>query len=147
MAILALTGSPTLLASLTAEFGPEEFCLESRPAHGLTRAQQVSWSVVLIDSDFVGDATLELIERIGGTGQPVALMTRAPSLRTTLAAMDRGARDVLPFPPDAGKLRDLIMRCHRGSARATVAAPMTAEAGETIVGESAPMLEAFKTIA
>src|SRR5512132_3537009 len=110
MAILALTGSPASLASLTAEFGPEEFCTESRPMSGMTRAQETSWSIVLIDAEFAGDASLELIERLAAAGQAVALMARAPSLSMTLEAMDRGARDVLPFPPDAAKLRELIMR-------------------------------------
>ena len=147
MAILALTGSPNTLASLTAEFGPEEFCLESRPSQGLMRAQQLSWSVVLIDSAFADDDSLELIDRISKTGQPVALMARAPSLRTTLAAMDRGARDVLPFPPEGIKLRELVMRCHRGSARVAALAPASEDSVETIVGESPRMLQAFKTIA
>ena len=51
MAILALTGSPASLSSLIAEFGPEEFCIESKPTTGMTRAQQAGWSVVLVDAD------------------------------------------------------------------------------------------------
>ena len=146
MAILALTGSPASLASLAADFGPEEFCIESRPTQGMARAQQAGWSVILIDADFAGDAALELIERLHASGHAVALMSRATSLRTTLEAMDRGARDVLPFPPDAAKVRELVVRCHKVSARATSHAA-SVEPGETVVGESPRMLEAFKTIA
>ena len=146
MAILALTGSPAPLASLTAEFGPEEFCIESSPTQGMARAQQAGWSVILIDSEFADGAALDLIERFAASGSAVALMTRAPSLRLTLDAMDRGARDVLLFPPDAGKLRELVMRCHRASARGTAAVPAS-QSAESIVGESPRMLEAFKTIA
>ncbi len=145
MAILALTGSPASLSSLTAEFGPEEFCIESRPTQGLARAQQAIWSVILIDAEFAGAAALDIVERVAATGQAVALMARAPSLRTTLDAMDRGARDVLPFPPEAGKLRELVMRCHRATSRGGETA--AAESTESIVGESARMLDAFKTIA
>jgi DNA-binding NtrC family response regulator len=148
MAILALTGSPASLASLTAEFGPEEFCIESRPSQGMVRAQQESWSVVLIDAEFAGDSALELIERLGASGQAVALIARTPSLRLTLDAMDRGARDVFPFPPEAGKLRELVVRCHKVSARmGGASAPLPSETAESIVGESARMLDAFKTIA
>ena len=75
------------------------------------------------------------------------MISRAPSLRATLEAMDRGARDVLPFPPDAGKLRELVMRCHKVSARAVASAPVVRESDEAIVGESPRMLDAFKTIA
>ena len=149
MAILALTGSPASLSSLTAEFGPEEFCIEPSPSQGMVRAQQTGWSVVLIDSEFAGSSALELIERLVTSGQAVALIARAPSLRMTLDAMDRGARDVLPFPPDAAKLRELVVRCHKVSAR-TAAVAVTAppsDAAEHIVGESPRMLDAFKTIA
>ena len=148
MAILALTGSPASLASLTDEFGPEEFCIESKPSYGMVRAQQAAWSVVLIDAEFAGDSSLDLVERLAASGQAVALIARAPSLRTTLEAMDRGARDVFPFPPEAGKLRELVMRCHKVSARtAATPAPIASETAESIVGESTRMLDAFKTIA
>jgi DNA-binding NtrC family response regulator len=145
MAILALTGSPASLSSLIAEFGPEEFCIESKPAQGMVRAQEPGWSVVLIDADFA-DAAFELIERLAASGQAVAMISRAPSLRTTLEAMDRGARDVLPFPPEAAKLRELVMRCHKVSARSAAPRLASAEPAESIVGESSRMLEAFKTI-
>ena len=112
----------------------------------MARAQQAGWSVILIDSEFADGAALDLIERFAASGSAVALMTRAPSLRLTLDAMDRGARDVLLFPPDAGKLRELVMRCHRASARGTAAVPAS-QSAESIVGESPRMLEAFKTIA
>jgi DNA-binding NtrC family response regulator len=146
MAILALTGSPNAFASLTEEFGAAEFCVESRPAHALTRAKQSEWSVVLVDAEFADDAALEIVERLAASGQPVALMTRAPSLRVTLDAMDRGARDVLPLPPEPAKLRDLVVRCHKVSVR-NDAESYAGETGDTIIGESPRMLNAFKTIA
>jgi DNA-binding NtrC family response regulator len=147
MAILALTGSPASLSSLAAEFGPEEFCIETSPTQGLVRAQETSWSVVLIDALFASGAALELIERLAGAGHSVALIARAPSLRTTLEAMDRGARDVLPYPPDASKVRELIMRSRKVGARSADAVVAATESSEAIVGESPRMLEAFKTIA
>ncbi|MGQ0562148.1 MAG: sigma-54 interaction domain-containing protein [Gemmatimonadota bacterium] len=146
MAILALTGSPASLGSLTAAFGPEEFCIESRATQGVVRAQADSWSVVLVDADFAGDTAFELIERLSAAGQPVALMARAPSLRMTLEAMDRGARDVLPYPPEAGTLRELGVRCQLVVARGAPAAARV-DNTDTIVGESPRMLDAFKTIA
>ncbi|MGQ0813997.1 MAG: sigma 54-interacting transcriptional regulator [Gemmatimonadota bacterium] len=147
MAILALTSSPASLGSLTDVFGPEEFCIESRPAQGLVRAQQAVWSVVLVDADFGGDSAIEVVERLAASGQAVALIARAPSLRTTLEAMDRGARDVLPFPPEAGKLRELVMRCHKAGARGAVSVAPSSDTAGSIVGESPRMLEAFMTIA
>ena len=147
MAILALTGSPTALASLAAEFGDAEFRIESRPAHALTLAKASEWSVVLVDADFADDAALDIVERLTAAGQPVALMTRAPSLRLTLDAMDRGARDVLAMPPESAKLRDLVVRCHKVGMRSTEIEPRPAETAESIIGESPRMLDAFKTIA
>ncbi len=147
MAVLALTGSPAALAPLSAEFGEAELCIETRPSHGVLRAQQEQWSVVLIDADFADSASLEIIERLASTGQAVALMTRAPSLRLTLDAMDRGARDVLTVPLDGGKLRELVIRCRKLVARAPQAAANATEAADHIVGDSPRMLEAFKTIA
>src|SRR5687768_2247338 len=147
MAILALTGSPTALASLAAEFGDAEFRIESRPAQALTLAKASEWSVVLVDADFADDAALDIVERLTAAGQPVALMTRTPSLRLTLDAMDRGARDVLPMPPESAKLRDLVVRCHKVGMRSTEIEPRLAETAESIIGESPRMLDAFKTIA
>lgn len=147
MAILALTGSPASLTSLIAEFGPEEFCIECRPSQGVVRAQQAGWSVVLVDAEFAGDAALEIVERLSSVGQAVALIARAPSMRTTLDAMDRGARDVLPLPPEASKLRELVMRCHKVNARNAAPPPEVPETSECIVGESPRLLDAFKAIA
>ena len=147
MAILALTGSPASLASLTAEFGTSELCVESRPGQALALARQKDWSVVLIDAEFADNAALELLERLATSGQAVALMTRAPSLRLTLDAMDRGARDVLTLPPDSSKLRDLVVRCHKVNARGGDNEVSASETSEMIIGESPRMLDAFKTIA
>lgn len=146
MAILALTGSPAALANLTTEFG-SELCVESRPTQALALAKQNVWSVVLVDAEFADHAALEIIERLAASGQAVALLTRAPSLRLTLDAMDRGARDVLPLPPDASKLRELVVRCHKVGMRTADAERPASEAAELIVGESPRMLDAFKTIA
>jgi DNA-binding NtrC family response regulator len=147
MAVLALTGSPATLAPVSAEFGDHELCIETRPSQGVLRAQENHWSVVLIDSEFADTGSLDLVERLASSGQAVALITRAPSLRLTLDAMDRGARDVLSLPLDAGKLRDLVVRCHKLVARHVRTDHVVAETRDAMVGESPAMLEAFKTIA
>ncbi len=147
MAVLALTGSPATLAPLTAEFGENELCIETRVTQGVVRAQETQWSVVLIDSEFVDAGSLELVERLSTSGQAVAIMTRAPSLRLTLDAMDRGARDVLSLPIDASKLRDLVVRCHKMVVRAAQPAHVATETADAMIGESPRMLEAFKAIA
>ena len=147
MAVLALTGSPAALAPITAEFGENEFFIETRLSHGVVRAQEADWSVVLIDNEFVETGSLELVERLSTNGKAVAVMTRAPSLRLTLDAMDRGARDVLSLPLDAVKLRELVIRCHKMVARPPLPDVVTTEASDEMVGDSPLMLEAFKTIA
>jgi DNA-binding NtrC family response regulator len=147
MAVLALTGSPAALAQLSAEFGESEFCIETRPSFGVVRAQETHWSVVLIDADFADAGSLDIIERLAGTGQAVALMTRAPSLRLTLDAMDRGARDVLSLPLDAAKLRDLVVRCRKIAVRAPNVERVAVETADAMIGESARMLDAFKAVA
>ncbi len=147
MAVLALTGSPAAFAPVTAEFGETEFCIETRLSQGVVRAQEAQWSVVLIDAEFADSGSLELVERLATNGQAVAIMTRAPSMRLTLDAMDRGARDVLSLPLDAAKLRDLVIRCHKMVARPAQPDHVAAETSEAMVGESAHMLEAFKSVA
>lgn len=147
MAVLALTGSPAALAPITAEFGENELCIETRLSQGVVRAQEADWSVVLIDAEFADTGSLELVERLTTHGQAVAVMTRAPSLRLTLDAMDRGARDVLSLPLDAAKLRELVVRCRKISARPEAPERIAVEATDAMVGESPHMLDAFKTIA
>ncbi|HEY0305016.1 MAG TPA: sigma 54-interacting transcriptional regulator, partial [Longimicrobiales bacterium] len=147
MAVLALTGSPATLAPVTAEFGENELCIETRLSHGVVRAQEADWSVVLIDTDFAETGSLDLVERLVTHGKAVAVMTRAPSLRLTLDAMDRGARDVLSLPLDVAKLRDLVVRCHKMVARPAQAESAAREASDEMIGESPHMLEAFKSIA
>ena len=147
MAVLALTGSPAALAPVTAEFGENELCIETRLSHGVVRAQEAGWSVVLIDTEFADSGSMELVERLATNGQAVAVMTRSPSLRLTLDAMDRGARDVLSMPLDATKLRELVIRCHKIVARPAQPDVPALEGSDEMVGESPPMLEAFKAIA
>jgi DNA-binding NtrC family response regulator len=147
MAVLALTGSPAALAPVSAEFGEEEFCIETRPTYGIVRAQEDHWSVVLIDAEFADAGSLDIIERLATNGQAVALITRAPSLRLTLDAMDRGARDVLSLPLDTSKLRDLVVRCRKIAVRAPEVDRIAVETADSMVGESPRMLEAFKTVA
>ena len=147
MAILALTGSPAMLAPLVAELGVHELRVESQLAQGIRLAQQQDWSVVLLDDGLTEGATLDLIERLTSLGQAVALLSRAPSLRQTLDAIDRGARDVLPLPPTAAKLRELVLRCHKMSGKATDESALALETSEAIIGKSDRMLDAFKTIA
>jgi DNA-binding NtrC family response regulator len=147
MAVLALTGSPAALAPVTAEFGENELCIETRLSHGVVRAQEADWSVVLIDTDFADSGSLDLVERLVTHGKAVAVMTRAPSLRLTLDAMDRGARDVLSLPLDIAKLRDLVVRCHKMVVRPAQVETAAREASDEMVGESPHMLEAFKSIA
>jgi DNA-binding NtrC family response regulator len=147
MAVLALTGSPAVLAPVSAEFGEAEFCIETRPSHGVVRAQENHWSVILIDAEFADAGSLDIIERLATSGQAVALMTRAPSLRLTLDAMDRGARDVLSLPLDAGKLRDLVVRCRKMAVRAPETERIAVETADAMIGESSRMLDAFKTVA
>jgi two-component system nitrogen regulation response regulator GlnG len=147
MAVLALTGSPAALAPVSAEFGDQELCIETRPSQGIVRAQEHHWSVVLIDAEFADAGSLDLVERLSRTGQAVAVMARAPSLRLTLDAMDRGARDVLSLPLDAAKLRELVIRCHKMVARTAEPEPAAEDTADAMIGESVAMLEAFKTIA
>ena len=147
MAVLALTGSPAALAPVSAEFGENEFCIETRPGYGVMRAQENHWSVVLIDAEFADAGSLDIIERLATSGQAVALITKAPSLRLTLDAMDRGARDVLSVPLDTGKLRELVVRCRKIAVRSPEVDRVAVETADAMIGESPRMLEAFKTVA
>lgn len=147
MAILALTGSPAAFADLASEFGPEEIQLEERLGRGIQLAQQSEWTVILLDAELAGESTIEIVERLSAGGQAVAVISRVPSMRLTLEAMDHGARDVLTLPPDPAKLRELVIRCNKLNGQMPADAVGALEATESIVGKSSCMLEAFKTVA
>ena len=145
MATLALTPNPEMLTPLGGEMG-RELVVERKVAEGLSQASEGSWSLVLVDVEFAGGSGLELLERLASAGKPVALMARAPSMRLTLEAMKRGARDVLPLPPEAGRLRDLVLRCARAAAVRDVPV-MDHDPAVALIGESPAMLEAYMTVA
>ncbi|HET9439149.1 MAG TPA: sigma-54 dependent transcriptional regulator [Longimicrobiales bacterium] len=147
MAVLALTGSPAALAPISAELGDQELCIETRPSQGVLRAQEDHWSVILVDAEFADAGSLDIVERLATNGRAVAVMTRTPSLRLTLDAMDRGARDVLSLPLDANKLRELVLRCRKMVMRGADVEPAPGETSDTMIGDSARMLEAFKSVA
>ncbi|MBI4410607.1 MAG: sigma-54-dependent Fis family transcriptional regulator [Gemmatimonadetes bacterium] len=142
--ILVLSPDVQALAPLAEAFG-SEVVVEARASEGLARLRRGGWSLVLLDVEFAEGAGLDLLGTLAESRVPVALLARSPSMRLTLDAMERGAVDVLPLPPDAVRLRELAARCAAGL---EPAAPVrVAEAASSFIGESSALLEAFRTVA
>jgi two-component system response regulator HydG len=112
-------------------------------------ARRLSPAAILLpleDADGAGlDALLAL--RTAMPDVPVIVLAARGSMTLTIAAIQAGAYDLLPRPPDPLKLRDVLARGLAGPGGA--ARPLPAEAPEdelTIVGESEAIVGIYKTI-
>jgi DNA-binding NtrC family response regulator len=144
MAVLALTEEPDALSALAGELG-EDVLVASALSAGLSRLSE-GWQLVLLDGE-LNAPVLALVERLTSEGHSVAVASRHPTLQLTLRAMERGAVDVLSFPPEAARLRHVLASCTRvGGGSEAPAAPAAAMHGQ-VVGESRALLEAFRTVA
>jgi DNA-binding NtrC family response regulator len=123
----------------------DELTATANQADGLRFAAGGAWDLILLDHDFAG-AGLELLGRFRRDSiAPVVLLAEQPSLELTLAAMGRGARDVLPKPPSAERLRELLRelgRQHRARVFGT-----SRPVGTELIGSSPEMLTVFKAVA
>jgi DNA-binding NtrC family response regulator len=102
------------------------------------------WDLVLLDAAFSG-AGIELLGRMCETvSAPVVLLTAQPSMDLTLDAFRSGARDVLPKPVPAARLREIVgsLQIERRVRRLP-----EWEASDGIIGASPEMLGVFKAMA
>jgi DNA-binding NtrC family response regulator len=111
---------------------------------------------VLLDSAIDPGLTLDLVERLVSASHRVVVLVREEPMAATFNALERGATDALLWPLAVAELRETIARC--GPAKAVRAhaerkdakseAPATRGKGPVrLIGESARMLSAVKTIA
>ncbi|HEX7051423.1 MAG TPA: sigma-54 dependent transcriptional regulator [Longimicrobiales bacterium] len=145
MPILALTPHTLGLSALVDEIGPGEIVVEPRPSQGLVRLRERRWLLVLLDVEFGDGAALELLGQMTADGARVALMTRSVTVALTTDALERGACDVLAFPPDPAKVRQLVRKMSIGESQGDLI-PATLSTA-TMIGQSAGMLAAFKAAA
>lgn len=144
LAILALTPTTEELATLAAELNVEELSFANSPAAAVEKLRS-AWSLVLVDSEFGDGGGLELLEGIARSGQVVALMARAPSLDLTMAAVRKGASDVLTYPPLGARVREILSRRTEGApAWPSSGTELT---GSALIGQSPALLEVFRTVA
>ncbi len=143
VAILALTPTTDELASLAAELQVEELSFANSP-DAATEKLRSDWALVLVDTEFADGSGLATLEGIARSGQPVALMTRAPSLDLTMAAVRKGASDVLSFPPVGARVRELLSRHAEGMPAWPSGAELT---GSALIGQSPALLDVFRTVA
>ncbi len=123
----------------------DELTAAVNQADGLRFAAGGPWDLILIDHEFAG-AGLELLGRFRRDSiAPVVLLAEQPSLELTLAAMSRGARDVLPKPASRERLRDLLRELGRQHPSRPLAA--SSPNGTELVGSSSEMLTVFKAVA
>jgi hypothetical protein len=104
-----MTPEPRPLLTL-GDFAGHELVIEPTAGLGLLRLRDPPWSFILLDSAAHDDA-LSLVERIAAIQHRVVLLDRSPSVDSTVDALDRGAWEVLAYPPVAGQVRDLFARC------------------------------------
>lgn len=95
-----------------------------------------------------GDPVLlqELLPRIAKQTRVVAL-ARNMSLTLMVESLKQGAFDVLPFPPPAAAMRELLVRCRSTEGRANAPVLSLRPSVAPFVGESAGMLAALMTAA
>jgi DNA-binding NtrC family response regulator len=123
----------------------DELTAATNQSDGLRFAAAGAWDLILIDQDFAG-AGLELLGRFRSDAiAPVVLLAEQPSLELTLAAIERGAHDVLPKPASSERLREILGEVGRQH-RVRSFAERPAGGGE-LVGSSAEMVTVFKAVA
>jgi DNA-binding NtrC family response regulator len=115
-------------------------------AEGLRLLAGGGWDLVLLDEGFSG-AGLELLSRLnsnGGTQAPVVLLSASPTLESTLAAIRRGAHDVLPKPPSPPRIREILAGITMMRPAQPIPRP---EDADSMIGCSPEMLTVYKSIA
>lgn len=103
------------------------------------------WDLVLLDQRCVGDDLDRLAQLAARTAAPVVLVARTASLAFALDALERGAHDVWPFPPEPARLRRLLAGLAACQAVRPLGPPPTQP--ETLVGGGPAMVEVFHTLA
>lgn len=146
-----MTPEPQPLLSLGDLLTGHELVIEPSAGRGLPRLGDASWSLVLLDSA-AHDDPLSLVERISASKRRIVLLDRLPSVESTVDALDRGAWEVLPFPPSPQHMQDLLARCvsfEPGPAAVCEDGPRTSmrpacAARSGLVGRSPQILDAVK---
>jgi two-component system nitrogen regulation response regulator GlnG len=164
MRVLAITPSPEALLALAHALPSDVLVIEPSLSGGLARLRESSWGMVLLDQQ-ADVASLELLQRIANGGPRIALMAAAPSVELVLDALDRGACDVISFPPSPAELGELLARWSAFGSAVEEVQPELAHTGPNatttgrrgakvdqpvssgLIGSSAGMLAAVKTIA
>jgi DNA-binding NtrC family response regulator len=141
MKVLAISDHNEPLAALAPELVGIDLVLAGGLSAGLARLSQQDWSLVLLDTAAAGDMLLDLVERLAAAGHRVIVLARCGALSTALATLDRGASDVLSFPPTAAQLRGRVgqtIASGRPPVRpaASTRADATAASAPCIIGES-----------
>jgi DNA-binding NtrC family response regulator len=163
MRFLAITPSPQDLLVLAQALPRDELVIAPTLSEGLARLREGSWGLVLLDQE-TDPASLEVLQRIADGKRRVVFMSASPTVELVLDALDRGACDVIGFPPSASALEEIVSRCAAPEPAGPDVRPEPAErtrAGKTtgrgsgkvdahgtrdLVASSAGMLAAVKTI-
>lgn len=110
-------------------------------AQALTEA----WDLVVVDQVCVGDDLDRFAALMARSAAPVVMVARTVSLEFTLEALERGAHEVWPFPPEPERLRRLLAGlAARHAVRPLGPPPRQAEA---LIGGGPSMAEVFQTLA
>jgi two-component system response regulator AtoC len=143
--ILLLDSERQLARRLVSELGDHELRAAHGQAEGLRLTGSGDWDLILLDAEFSG-AGIELLSRLCMNGNPpVVLLTAHPSMKLALEAIRLGAHDVLPNPPPADRLRELLRSVAAGDRIRPL--PPTPPEPEVIIGSSPQMLTVFKAVA
>jgi DNA-binding NtrC family response regulator len=145
--ILLLDPDPETTSVLEQSLEGVEVCATGSQADGLRLLGQGGWDAVLLDEEFCG-AGLALLSRMttnGSAPAPVVLLTRCPTMETTLEAIRLGAHDVLAKPLTLVRLREILSA---GAASAGRARPISSSAGpDEMIGSSPEMLSVYRVVA
>ncbi len=146
--ILALTPEAGPFRALAGNAEVESVVIRTDAGGGLESFATDDWSLVLLDGAFAAGGGGDLLERLVQSRPevPVVLVTRHPSVEVALRAVERGARDVISYPPDPVRVLSVLPRPSDNGAGRRIRLREAGEEGE-LVGCSAAMLEVFRTVA
>jgi two-component system nitrogen regulation response regulator GlnG len=150
--LLVVDDEPSILYSIEKSYAANglEVLAAITGAQAIEMTQRLRPDVVLLDlrlADMPGLAVFEELRRIDPR-LPVIIITAYATTESAIEATKRGAYEYLTKPLDLHQLREVVQRALELSRMRHVPATFedSAEEGERIVGQSAPMQEVYKAI-
>jgi DNA-binding NtrC family response regulator len=137
--ILLITAEPESVLGLQPQLPELRLAVESSPGPAALRLREQRWNLVLLDALMPEALLLHVLEHGASQGIRVVALTRS-SLPVAARLLSRGVADLIPFPPRAEDVRQVLRQ-----SPAVASLPRVHTSADMPIGGSPPMLEALKT--